>query len=47
MMVDLVKHGNRLSRELAGHEYLKLYVKAKVIKWLDGAWRSRIDGGAP
>lgn len=47
MMVDLVKHGSRLSRDLAAHEYLKLYVKAKVIKWLDGAWRSRIDGGAP
>ena len=46
MVIDLVKHA-RLGRELAAHEYLGLYVKAKVIKWFDGAWRSSIDAAAP
>ena len=35
MMLDVVKHGGRLSRESAPREYLKLIMKAQAIKLVD------------
>jgi hypothetical protein len=35
MMVDLVRHGERLSRDAGVRDYLGLIVKAKAIGWYD------------
>jgi predicted GNAT family N-acyltransferase len=35
MKIDLVKHGERLSKDFAARKYLQLYVKAKLLKWID------------
>jgi hypothetical protein len=35
MMVDVARHGPRLARDLAPIDYIKLYAKAKAIKWVD------------
>jgi len=35
MVIDLVKHGNSLSEEYGTRRYLQLYLRAKIIKWID------------
>jgi predicted GNAT family N-acyltransferase len=35
MVVDVTKHGPRLSREFGALQYLRLYAVAKAIRWID------------
>jgi len=35
MKIDCLKHGNRMSNDFEAFQFLRLYMKAKAIKWLD------------
>jgi hypothetical protein len=35
LRLDLVKHGQRLSKEAGLREYLNLIMKAHAIRWID------------
>jgi hypothetical protein len=45
MVMDLVRHGERLSHEAGARDYLRLMVKAQAIKLVD-RWRRPADVAA-
>jgi CRP-like cAMP-binding protein len=44
MVIDLVKHGDRLSEEFGPLGYLRLYLKAKILKWIDRPKQDAVAG---
>jgi hypothetical protein len=44
MVIDLTRHGARLSEMQGSAGLIKMFVTAKLIKWRDGAYR-RVFGG--